>query len=202
MSFRMPHLFHTASSQPAVDACLQVDHAETRELSLKYVRYFGLESEPLQLTVDRREFEGWLGRRVSSAIGGAYTQRTRPTQHLVLINLSRIDLSKPKSLEIVVAEEFLHMRNWLDGDRRRHAKHGHDRIAYWVAELTGSSIEDVRTCLLPRQSRPARYLYRCPGCQRTIERRRRGTWSCGRCAPAFDPRFVFQLERDLGKPAR
>jgi predicted SprT family Zn-dependent metalloprotease len=174
-----------------------IEDAETRRLLERYVGVFDLAGSPLAVTTERALFEGWLGRRVDAAIGGAYVFDRRRQRHAILINLRRIDRSKPKALEIVVAEELMHMRNWIDGDRRRHAKHGYDRIAHRVAALTGASLEEVRSCLLPRERRPVRYLYRCPGCARTIERRRKGTWSCACCSPTFDPRFVLRLERDL-----
>ena len=72
-----------------------------------------------------------------------------PQHHLILINLARIDHHQPQGIEIVVAEELLHMRHWLDGDRRRHARHGYDRIAVQVADLVSCSLEDVRSALLP-----------------------------------------------------
>ncbi|MCC6792251.1 MAG: hypothetical protein IT336_11210 [Thermomicrobiales bacterium] len=163
----------------------------------RYLERFQLTEEPLAITTERSQFEEMLGRRVDAAIGGGYVFHPKRKQHLVLINLQRIDLTRPRALEIVVAEELLHMRDWIDGDRRRHAKHGYDRIAVRVSEVTGASMEEIRSCLLPRQKRPVRYHYRCPGCSRVVERRRRGTWSCGRCASRFDPRFVLVLDRDL-----
>ena len=36
----------------------------------------------------------------------------------ILVNVNRIDRQQPRSLEVVVCEEFLHMRHWVDGDRR------------------------------------------------------------------------------------
>jgi predicted SprT family Zn-dependent metalloprotease len=96
-------------------------------------------------------------------------------------------------VELVVAEELVHMRDRLDGDRRRHAKHGYDRIAHRVAALTGASLDEIRACLLPATRRPLRYLYACPGCNRHVRRRVRGTWSCAACSPTFDPRFTLTL---------
>jgi hypothetical protein len=150
----------------------------------------------LRITTNRRTFETWLGRPVSSSIGGAYAFSTPRRAHLILINLPRIDRARPRSLENVVAEELIHMRDRLDGDLRRHAKHGFDRIAYRVAAITGASLEDVRACLLPVEKRPLRYLYACPNCNRTVRRRRRGIWSCGRCSRRFDPHLVLTLIRD------
>lgn len=170
---------------------------DVRALVERYLARFDLVAEPLLITVDRAEFQGWIGRRVNAAIGGAYIYLPRREAHAVLINLPRIDLSQPRALEIVVAEELLHMRDWIDGDRRRHAHHGYDRIAWRVAELTGASIDEVRAPLLPREQRPYRYLYACPGCGRTVKRRRKGRWSCGHCSPTFDPRFELRIERTL-----
>jgi predicted SprT family Zn-dependent metalloprotease len=169
---------------------------ETRALAQRYADLFELAGHRLWISTDRRAFEQYLGRRVGSGIGGAYVYHRARKLHAILINLPRIDRTQPKAVELVVAEEFMHMRDWIDGDRRRHAKHGYDRIAVRVAEVTGATLEEVRSCLKPVSRRPARYVYRCPGCQRTIERSRRGTWSCGRCSSKFDPRYVFQLELD------
>jgi predicted SprT family Zn-dependent metalloprotease len=163
----------------------------------RYVDRLGLAGEPLRITVDRREFERWLGRRVSGAIGGAYVYLRHARVHAILINLPRIDLRQPMALEIVVAEELVHMRDWIDGDHRRHAHHGHDRIAWRVAELTGTTMEQVRSPLLPVERRPYRYVYACPGCGARVRRRRRGTWSCGHCASAFDRRFQLRIVEEL-----
>jgi predicted SprT family Zn-dependent metalloprotease len=117
--------------------------------------------------------------------------------HAILINLERIDLSLPRALEVVVAEELVHMRDHLDGDRRRHAKHGYDRIAHRVSELTGASLEEIRSALIPVKRRPYRYVYACPGCGVRVPRKRRGTWSCARCSPKFDQRYVLRIVEDL-----
>jgi hypothetical protein len=171
----------------------QVDHAETRDLLDRYLTLLELPRERLRVTTDRREFEGWLGRRLRSSVGGAYTYSPRAHEHLILINLARIDLTRPRSLEVVVAEELIHMRDRLDGDLRRHAKHGHDRIALRVAVLTGASLEEIRAAVVPPVRRPARFMYVCPNCEAAVPRQRTGTWSCARCSPRFDERFVLRL---------
>jgi hypothetical protein len=170
----------------------QVDHAETLALLGRYIGLLGLPVDRLRVTTARREFERWLGRGVRAAIGGAYAYMPRTDEHLILINLPRIDQSRPRSLEVVVAEELIHMRDRLDGDLRRHAKHGYDRIALRVAALTGASLEEIRAALLPTRRRAARFVYRCPHCGLTVPRQRAGTWSCGRCSPRFDSRFILQ----------
>ena len=171
-----------------------VDHKETRELLERYVALLGLPTDHLRATTDRRVFESWLGRRLRSSIGGAYGFAPMSGDHLVLINLPRIDETRPRSLEVVVAEELLHMRDRLDGDLRRHAKHGHDRIAHRVSALTGATLDEIRASVLPTVRRRARYVYGCPSCGLRVPRHRPGTWSCGRCAPRFDPNFLLRLQ--------
>ena len=170
-----------------------VDHAETQIHLERYLTRLDLPRDRLFVTTERASFESWLGRRLRSSIGGAYWFNAKSGHHYILINLPRIDLSRPGALEVVVAEELVHMRDRLDGDLRRHAKHGDDRIAVRVSELTGASLDDIRAALLPVKRRPARFLYACPGCGTEFARQRRGRWSCGRCAPHFDARFVLQL---------
>lgn len=175
-----------------------VDHEETRGLLERYVALLDLPTDCLRVTTERRIFESWLGRRLRGSIGGAYAFAPASGNHLILINLPRIDHSQPRSLEVVVAEELLHMRDRLDGDLRRHAKHGHDRIALRVSALTGATLDQIRASLLPPVRRPARYDYECPSCSMRVSRQRKGTWSCGRCAPQFEPRFILRLRSEGG----
>ncbi len=135
-----------------------IDHQETRELLERYVTLLALPTDRLRVTTERRVFESWLGRRLRGSIGGAYTFAPASGDHLILINLPRIDQLRPRSLEVVVAEELLHMRDRLDGDLRRHAKHGHDRIAHRVSALTGATLDEIRASVLPPVRRPARYV--------------------------------------------
>jgi hypothetical protein len=169
----------------------------TKALLEHWFARLNLNGHATRATDDRALFQRWLGRRMSAQIGGGYVYLPREKTHLILINLPRIDLSKPKALEIVVAEETLHMRDWIDGDRRRHAKHGYDRIALRVAELTGASLDEVRSCLVPTTRRPFKYEYACPKCGAVVRRRLKGVWSCRRCAPKFDRNCVFQLVREI-----
>lgn len=173
--------------------------SDARVVSLveEYARRLDLPLEDLRVTTDRAEYGSWLGRRISSAYGGAYVFLRHAGIHAVLINLERIDGANPRNVEIVVAEELIHMRDHLDGDLRRHAKHGHDRIAWRVAELTGASLEEIRSALLPVKRRPYRYIYACPGCHVRVPRKRKGTWSCGRCSPSFDRRYVLRIVEEL-----
>lgn len=177
---------------------LETDDAETIALVRRYAARLAVPTDRLRVTTDKKTFETWLGRRVGSGIGGAYAFLPRIDAHAVLINLRRIDRAQPRAVEIVVAEELLHMRDHLDGDRRRHAKHGYDRIARRVAALVGTTLDEVRTCLKPTQRRPTRYLYACPGCGLRVPRRVRGRWSCGRCSPRFNARFLLRLVGEIG----
>jgi predicted SprT family Zn-dependent metalloprotease len=166
---------------------------EVSELVQSYAGRLDLQSYPISVTCSRPTFEKWLGRKINASIGGAYIYHARSKTHLVFVNLRRLNHQQPNAVEIVVAEELLHMRHWLDGDRRRHAHHGYDRIAKQVAELVGCSMEDVRNCLIPVKRRPFRYLYRCPSCAMEVPRKRKGTWSCGKCSPRFNPKYVLEI---------
>ncbi len=159
----------------------------------RYVSILELPSDNLWITTSRHTYAEWIGRKVPSAYGGAYCFIRKRGIHAVLVNLPRIDREQRCAIEIVVAEELVHMRDQLDGDRRRHAHHGHDRIAVRVAHLTGASMEEVRSALIPPRRRPLRYTYECPKCGTRVGRRVRGTWSCGRCASRFDPHLVLRL---------
>jgi len=176
---------------------LAEEHPELRAHIGHYARLLGIEREPTLVTISKPRFEQWLGRRVGSSLGGAYVFSKRLDRHLILINLPRLNPANPRAVELVVAEELIHLRDWTVGDRRRHAKHGYDRIAHEVSRLTGASLDEIRSVLLPPVQRPFKWLYACPGCGITVRRKRRGTWSCGRCSPTFDRRFVFQLVGEI-----
>lgn len=167
--------------------------AQTR----RYAALLGIERELMCVTGSKALFEQWLGRKIGSSLGGAYVHSRRQRKHLILINLPRLNPELPIAVELVVAEELIHLRDWVMGDRRRHSKHGHDRIAHEVARVTGASLEDIRNSLIPTRQLPFRWIYRCPGCGMMVKRKRKGTWSCARCANRFDPRFVLQLVGEI-----
>jgi predicted SprT family Zn-dependent metalloprotease len=180
---------------------IDTDDARIHTLLQIYFAKLSIPTEHLWITTSRQTFNRWVGRKVGGSIGGAYVYHPGRQKHLILINLRRIDLRQPKALEIVVAEELLHMRHRLDGDRRRHARHGHDRIAFQVSELTGASMEEVRSCVKPVKHRTPKYVYACPKCSMEVPRRRTGVWSCGRCSPTFDRRFQLHIVRMVGADA-
>ena len=170
---------------------------EIEDLARRYARLLGIEGEPAWITASKSLFEQWIGRRVGSSLGGAYIFSRKRRKHLILINRPRLNPALPTAVELVVAEELIHLRDWVIGDRRRHSKHGHDRIAHEVARVTGASLDDIRNCLTPARQLPYRWIYQCPGCGMLVKRKRRGTWSCARCSPRFDPRFVLKLVGEI-----
>ena len=71
---------------------------------------------------------------------------------------------------------------------------GHTRqLAEELRVAMGADLEEIRAALIAPRRRPARYTYACPGCGITVPRQKKGTWSCGRCSPRFDERFVLRL---------
>lgn len=167
------------------------------DLMLAYGERLRLLDHPLRITTSRRVFGRWLGRRIPSSYGGAFVHLSHARTSAILINLERIDHSQSMALEVVIAEELLHMRDWLDGDHRRHAKHGHDRIAYRVADLTGASLDQIRSALVPVKTREFRYVYVCPNCDRRVYRKRSGRWACRPCYERTGRRFVLTVDPTL-----
>ncbi len=185
---------------------LDIRDEETLRWVEHYLCVLGLPTDRLRVTTTRATFEAWLGRRVGGGIGGAYVFLRGPKEHAILINLPRIDRSQPRALEIVVVEELIHMQDHIAGDHRRHAKHGYDRVAHRVASVTGATLEEIRSCLVPRRPRPYRYLYGCSRCGIQVPRRVRGSWACGPCYRRNRKRYaltlVAMLEDTEGAPAQ
>ncbi|CAN5661122.1 hypothetical protein BH09CHL1_BH09CHL1_33870 [soil metagenome] len=170
---------------------------EIQALARRYAALLEIEHQPTWITGSKALFEDWIGRKIGSSLGGAYVYSRRRRRHLILINRPRLNPELPIATELVVAEELIHLRDWVIGDRRRHSKHGYDRIAHEVARVTGASLDDIRNCLKPTRQLPFRWIYRCPGCGMMVKRKRKGIWSCARCANRFDPRFVLQLVGEI-----
>src|SRR5262245_42798827 len=87
---------------------LDVVDAETIYHLTTYLGRLRLPAERLRVTTARPQFARWLGRRVRADIGGAYACLRQSGGHIILINLPRIDRGRPRSLEVVVAEELIH----------------------------------------------------------------------------------------------
>jgi len=99
-------------------------------------------------------------------------------RHLIFIEPDM----QPKSIEVTVAHELIHLADRLNGTPRRHRHHGYDTIAADEAAVTGYPLDELRHLLheesarrerLRRERRPIRYIYECPGCGKEYPRARR-----------------------------
>lgn len=168
----------------------------------------------LALTQDRREFQVWTGKRLNLMTLGCYCYMPPPPprqrkllqteqsthRHLIFIEP---DL-QPKSIEVTVAHELIHLSDRVQGTPRRHHHHGYDSIAVDEAAVTGYDIEELRALLREesqkreqqrRERRPIRYLYECPSCGKTYPRTRKYSQavSCSSCDRRYNPRFRLHL---------
>lgn len=173
---------------------MHVEDCDPRVVDLVelYLEMLGLPSGNLAVTTSRYVFGQWLRRSIPFRIGGAYSMHPETGQNRVFVHLERLDLTVPFAIEVVVAEELIHMRDYLRGDFRRHSHHGHDRIASEVDRISGFSPEQQRSIFGARNIRLFQYLYECPKCRVMIPRRRRGTWSCRQCSGRFNRDLVLR----------
>ena len=111
---------------------------------------------------------------------------------------------QPKSIEVTIAHELIHLADRVNGTPRRHRHHGHDSIAVDEAAITGYDLEELRQLLLEesdrrerirREIRPIRYLYECPHCGKEYPRTRRYSQavSCSSCDKKYNPQFSLRL---------
>jgi hypothetical protein len=125
-------------------------------------------------------------------------------RHLIFIEADM----QPRSLEVTVAHELIHLADRVRGTPRRHRHHGYDSIAADEAAVTGYDLEELRRLLqeesayrerLRRAHRPLRYVYVCPNCGKEYPRARRYSRpvSCSFCDRAYNPRYRLQLSREL-----
>jgi predicted SprT family Zn-dependent metalloprotease len=121
-------------------------------------------------------------------------------RHLIFIEP---DL-QPKSIEVTVAHELIHLADRIHGTPRRHRHHGYDSIAADEAAITGYAVEELRQLLhqessrregVRRQHRPLRYFYECPNCGKQYPRTRRyaRAVSCSHCDRAYNPLYQLLL---------
>ncbi|MBE3559172.1 MAG: hypothetical protein IMW89_08110 [Ktedonobacteraceae bacterium] len=179
----------------------------------------------LAITQDRQEFMRWTGKRLNLMTLGCYCYVPASTQvsrrrsggeagssgsgsgvpahrHLIFIEPDM----QPRSIEVTVAHELIHLADRVRGTPRRHRHHGHDAIALEEAAITGYSLEELRALLheesakrerLRRERRPVRYLYECPNCGKKYPRTRRYSQavSCSSCDRRYNPRYRLLLSQ-------
>ncbi len=189
----------------------------------------------LAITQDRREYLRWTGKRLNIMVLGCYCYLPAPTisrirspkhkpaqrrsssdtnnnlhletpchRHLIFIEPDM----QPKSIEVTVAHELIHLADRVNGTPRRHRHHGYDAIAIDEAAVTGYPVDELRQLLheesvrrehLRRERRPIRYFYECPHCGKEYPRARRYSQSvsCSTCDKSYNPMFRLKL-RNLG----
>jgi predicted SprT family Zn-dependent metalloprotease len=111
---------------------------------------------------------------------------------------------QPKSIEVTVAHELIHLTDRVNGTPRRHRHHGYDSIAVDEADVTGYPVVELQQLLheesmrrerLRRERRPIRYFYECPNCGKEYPRARRYSQSvsCSSCDKSYNPEFRLML---------
>ena len=185
----------------------------------------------LAITQNRQEFMRWTGKRLNTMVLGCYCylpappaarsrlrRQVSPLQVLPGFNDAQQELSarshrhlifiepdmQPKSIEVTVAHELIHLADRVNGAPRRHRHHGYDSIAADEAAITGYSLEELRHLLheesvkrehMRRQRQPIRYLYECPNCGKQYPRARRYSQavSCSSCDKRYNPLYRLAL---------
>jgi len=185
----------------------------------------------LAITQDRREYMCWTGKRLNIMVLGCYCYLPAPTVSRIRFqkykseqartssdttNALHVDASghrhlifiepdmQPKSIEVTVAHEFIHLTDRVNGTPRRHRHHGYDSIAVDEAAVTGYPVDELRQLLheesarrerLRRERRPIRYFYECPHCGKEYPRARRYSQSvsCSNCDKSYNPMFRLML---------
>jgi predicted SprT family Zn-dependent metalloprotease len=177
----------------------------------------------LAVTQERREFMRWTGKRLNVLALGCYCYLPAPARRSLLAHVPGIDAKlgasghrhlifiepdmQPRSIEVTVAHELIHLADRVNGTPRRHRHHGYDSIAADEAAVTGYSLEELRRLLNDesqrrdaqrRMRRPIRYLYECPGCGKEYPRTRRYSQavSCSNCDKRYNPLFRLRLKTE------
>jgi hypothetical protein len=121
-------------------------------------------------------------------------------RHLIFVEPDLLELGT----EVTVAHELIHLADRYQGQPRRHRCHGYDSIAADEAAITGYDPERLRQLLRDesarreatlRASRPFKYLYVCPHCNKEYPRVRRypRPVSCGACDRTYNPQYLLVL---------
>jgi hypothetical protein len=173
----------------------------------------------LAITQNRQEFTCWTGKRLNIMALGCYCYVPAPAlssarlrkaaatstespihRHLIFIEPDM----QPRSIEVTVAHELIHLADRVNGTPRRHRHHGYDTIAADEAAITGYHLEELRALLheesarreqMRRARRPIRYLYECPNCNKKYPRTRKYSHavSCSSCDKSYNPHFRLLL---------
>jgi len=220
---------HQPPAPPLLQAepIIQSDHAELRHWLTHYWQKLQLPAHELRLlaiTQNRQEYMLWTGKRLNTMTLGCYCYLPAPLansarprkvaasiepqiaqtmhRHVIFIEPDM----QPKSIEVTVAHELIHLADRVHGTPRRHHHHGYDAIAADEAAITGYGLEELRVLLHEesayrekkrRERRPIRYLYECPHCGKTYPRTRRYSQSvsCGSCDKHYNPHYKLQLSQ-------
>jgi predicted SprT family Zn-dependent metalloprotease len=204
-----------------LDTIIHGDQATLQHWLTHYWQKLRLPAQELGLlaiTQDRQEFMRWTGKRLNIMTLGCYCYIPAPPiplarqrkasasiepathRHLIFIEPDM----QPKSIEVTVAHELIHLADRVNGTPRRHRHHGYDSIAADEAAITGYDLEDLRALLheesarrdqMRRERRPIRYLYECPSCGKKYPRTRRYSQavSCSSCDKSYNPRFKLRM---------
>jgi predicted SprT family Zn-dependent metalloprotease len=173
----------------------------------------------LAMTQDRQEYGFWTGKRLNTMTLGCYcyipsfpsrqrkasgNEEQASYRHIIFIEPDM----QPKSIEVTIAHELIHLADRVNGTPRRHRHHGYDAIAADEAAITGYGLEELRVLLHEesvyreqkrRERRPIRYLYECPSCGKMYPRTRRYSQSvsCGSCDKSYNPQYKLLLSQTL-----
>jgi len=191
------------------------------------------ELDRLAITQDRREYMRWTGKRLNFMVLGCYCYLPAPAISRIhsqkyksaqlqacsdTTNATHLDISGhrhlifiepdmlPKSIEVTMAHELIHLADRVNGIPRRHRHHGYDSIAVDEAAVTGYPLDVLRQLLheesarrerLRREQRPIRYFYECPHCGKEYPRARRYSQSvsCSSCDKSYNPMFRLMLQK-------
>ncbi|MBV9227917.1 MAG: hypothetical protein JOZ18_01295 [Chloroflexi bacterium] len=204
-----------------IDPIIHGDQATLQHWLTHYWQKLHLPAQELSLlaiTQDRQEFMNWTGKRLNLMTLGCYCYVPAPSaplarqrkasgsteqtahRHLIFIEPDM----QPKSIEVTIAHELIHLADRVNGNPRRHRHHGYDSIAADEAAITGYGLEELRALLheesarrdqMRRERRPIRYLYECPNCGKKYPRTRKYSQSvsCSSCDKSYNPRFKLRM---------
>jgi hypothetical protein len=217
-SIRLTRLRAPAPPSQQAEPIIHGDQTVLRHWLTHYWQKLQLPEQELSLlaiTQDRQEYVLWTGKRLNTMTLGCYCYLPAPSfrkaspateqprhRHLIFIEPDM----QPRSIEVTVAHELIHLADRVNGTPRRHRHHGYDAIAADEAAITGYGLDELRALLhqesvhrerVRRERRPIRYLYECPNCGKTYPRTRRYSQavSCSSCDKRYNPQYRLLLSQ-------